>query len=161
MQIEKDAVVTFFYQLSEEGGEALENNENAIPMAYLHGHGNILAGLETELEGLEAGTTKTITLPPEKAYGQYADNAEQRIPIKHIASKHKRLLPGTLVKVQTENGHKDGKVVKAGKFMVNIDFNHPFAGKTLVFNVTIDSIREASADELSHGHAHGAGGHHH
>ena len=161
MQIEKDSVVTFFYQLSEENGVALEDNKGAIPMAYLHGHNNLLPALEEALEGLKAGDTVDVTLPPEKAYGQPVKDAEQRIPVKHLISKHKRLLPGMLVKVQTENGQRDGKVIKAGKFMVNIDFNHPFSGKTLVFNVSVDEVRAATSEELSHGHAHGAGGHHH
>lgn len=161
MQIEKDKVVTFHYQLSELGGPELENNKGELPMAYLHGHNNLLPALEEALVDLSEGDNKEITLPPEQAYGQPVANAEQRIPIKHLISKYKRLMPGMLVKVQTENGQRDGKVIKAGKFMVNIDFNHPFAGKTLVFNVTIDSIREATSDELSHGHSHGLGGHHH
>lgn len=161
MQIANDTVVTLFYVLSEEGGAPLEDNKDSIPLAYLHGHANILPGLEDALTGLQAGDEKTVILPPEKAYGVRRENTIQRVPIKHLQSKHKRIPPGTLVKVQTEKGTADGTVVKAGKFVVDVDFNHPFAGKTLRFDVTIDSVRTATAEELAHGHAHGMGGHHH
>lgn len=161
MQIANDTVVTLFYKLSEDTGDHLEQNDGGIPLAYLHGHQNILPGLEEALTGLQAGAQTTVILPPEKAYGQRRDNTVQRVPIKHLLSKHKRLPPGTLVKVQTEKGTADGTVVKSGKFVVDVDFNHPFAGKTLRFDVTIDSVREATPEELAHGHAHGMGGHHH
>ncbi len=161
MKIEKNKVATFVYQLSEHGGEPLESNNQEMPLAYLHGHGNLLPALESALEGLQAGDSKTVTLPPEDAYGPRRDNLTQRVPVKHLLSKHKRLQPGTLVKVQTEKGPANARVVKSGKFMVDVDFNHPFAGKTLVFDVTVDSVRDATEEELAHRHAHGAGGHHH
>lgn len=161
MQIAQDTVVTLFYILSEEAGLQLEDNQHGIPLAYLHGHQNILPGLESALSGMQAGEQKTIVLPPEQAYGPRRENTVHRVPIKHLLSKHKRLPPGTLVKVQTEKGATDGTVVKSGKFVVDVDFNHPFAGKTLRFNVTIDSVRAATTEELAHGHAHGTGGHHH
>ena len=161
MQISKDTVVTFYYQLSDDAGAQLENNESGIPLAYLHGHNNILPGLEEAISGLKEGDQLTVSLPPEKAYGHRGENKTQRVPIKHLVSKHRRLQPGMLVKVQTEKGVANGTVIKAGKFMVDVDFNHPFAGKTLQFAVTIDSIRAATPEELAHGHAHGAGGHHH
>lgn len=166
MQIAKDKVVTFHYYLSEADaaepeGSKLENSEDGIPLSYLHGHGNIMDGLEEAMEGLKADDTASVTLPPEKAYGQRRENAEQRVPVKHLASKHKRLRPGMLVEVNTENGVMDARVTKVGKFMVDLDMNHPFAGKTLVFDVRIISVRDASDEEIAHGHVHGEGGHHH
>ncbi len=161
MEIKDGCVATIFYQLSEQDGNVIESNQAEVPMAYLHGAGNLLQGLEDALEGKAAGDELEVTLPPEQAYGPIRPNASKRVPVKHLASKHKRLLPGTLVKVQTEQGVVNGSVVKAGKFMVEVDFNHPFAGKTLVFNVRIDSVREATSEEVVHGHAHGVGGHHH
>lgn len=161
MEISHNHVVTLFYQLSDETGKELESNQNEVPLAYLHGAGNLLAGLEQALEGKQAGDNVTVTLPPEQAYGPLKDNATKRVPIKHLAGKYKRLLPGMLVKVQTDQGVVNGSIVKAGKFMVDVDFNHPFAGKSLTFNVRIDQVREATAEEIAHGHAHGAGGHHH
>lgn len=161
MQIQKNKVATFFYQLREADGPTLENNQNQMPLAYLHGHGNLLPGLESALENLAPGESVTVTLSPDQAYGARRDNLTQRVPIKHLLSQHKRLQPGMVVKVQTAQGARNGQVVKAGKFMVDIDFNHPFAGKTLIFDVTVDQVRDATPEELSHGHAHGAGGHHH
>lgn len=161
MRIEKDKVASFNYHLREEGGETLENNSEGIPIAYLHGHGNLLPALESALENLQAGDTISVTLPPEQAYGPVKPNLTQRVPVKHLLSKHKRLNNGSLVRVQTERGPVTGRVVKAGKFVVDVDFNHPFAGKTLVFDISIKEVRDASLEELQHGHAHGAGGHHH
>lgn len=161
MPIAKDHVVSFSYRLSEQEGSSLEQTGDAAPMAYLHGHNNIMPALEVELEGMEKDENKTVTLTPEQAYGERKANWTQKVPVKHLASKHKRLLPGTLVKLNTEKGTVDATVIKAGKFMVELDLNHPFAGKTLVFDITINDIRKASDDELAHGHAHGIGGHHH
>ena len=130
-------------------------------MAFLCGKGNILKGIEQAMLGKTAGDKVDVTLPPEEAYGCRNENAKQKVPIKHLASRHKRLLPGTLVKVNTQQGIVDASVIKAGKFMVELDMNHPFAGKTLVFKLEIKSVREATDEELAHGHAHGEGGHHH
>ena len=161
MKIDTDKIVTFHYRLTEEGGEELENNRDSVPMAYLHGHGNLLSSLEQALTGLTIGDIKSVTLSPHEAYGTRNENAVQRVPIKHLIGKYKRLLPGMFVKVNTEKGAKNAKVIKAGKFNVDLDMNHPLAGKTLIFDIEIMEIRDASEEELSHGHAHGAGGHHH
>lgn len=161
MKIEKDKVVTLFYSLKDSDGNEVENNYNDTPMAYLHGHGNVFPALEAGLEGLETDATKTITLEANDAYGQRRPNALQKIPIKHLLGKPKKLTPGQLVKVNTEKGARDGSVVKAGRFMVEIDFNHPLAGSSVVFDVKITDIREPTNEELDHGHAHGLGGHSH
>lgn len=162
MEIEKDRVVTFHYSIREDGKDTdVESNKNAMPMAFLVGKGNILQGLEDAMLGKSAGDSLNVRLEPEQAYGERRANATQKVPIKHLASKHKRLLPGTLVKLSTERGHVDASVIKAGKFMVELDLNHPFAGKTLIFDLEIKAVREATSEEISHGHAHGDGGHHH
>ncbi len=161
MKVEQNRVVSINYHLSEEQGELLEKSEEGIPMAYLHGHSNILEGLEAALKGHVAGDEISVTLTPEQAYGPVHEGAQQKVPIKHLAGKYKRLLPGMLVRVNTERGMRDAKVIKAGRFMVDIDTNHPFAGKTLTFVVVIRDVREATPEEISHGHAHGLGGHQH
>lgn len=159
--VSKDKVVTFTYHLNEAGGQALESSQGGAPMAYLHGHNNILPALEAELAGLSIDENKVITLKPDDAYGPRRDKLTQKVPVKHLASKHKRLLPGTIVKLNTEKGAVDASVIKAGKFMVELDLNHPFAGKTLEFHIEVKEIRDASAEEIAHGHAHGLGGHNH
>ena len=161
MKIAEGKVVTFLYRLSEKDGQEIENNYDTTPMSYLHGHGNLLSGLEQQLEGLESGAKTTVTLTPDQAYGSRKENSTQRVPIKHLVGKYKRILPGMLVKVNGERGVMTARVLKAGKFNVDLDLNHPFAGMTLIFDIEITEVREASPEELSHGHAHGAGGHHH
>lgn len=158
MPITKNNVVLFSYRLSEKGGTIIEAANDSTPMAYLHGYGNIIPALEEELEGLESGESKTISLTPEQAYGIRKENWTQKVPIKHLASKHKRLLPGTLVKLNTQKGTVDAAVIKAGKFMVELDLNHPFAGKTLIFDITISEIRDATDEEIAHGHANDVDG---
>lgn len=161
MNIQNDRVVTLFYRLTEKDGQDLEDNSEGVPLAYLHGHRNLLPALEEALTGLEAGDNACVVLPPEKAYGVRRENSIQRVPVKHLISAPKKLKPGLVVQVQTEKGAKAVTVIKSGRFMVDVDFNHPFAGKTLQFDIKIDSIREATKEELEHRHAHGVGGHHH
>ncbi len=165
MQIAKDVVASFHYRLRNEAGEELESSyEDGEAVAYLHGHGNIIGGLEKALEGKAEGDVLSVTVEPKDGYGERIEDAVQRVPIKHLMGDKKslsRLKPGMVVAVNTEEGAKQVVVVKAGKFNVDVDTNHPLAGKTLTFDVEIQSVREASDDEINHGHAHGPGGHHH
>lgn len=161
MEITQNSVVTLFYKLSDEIGTELESNDEGVPMAYLHGAGNLLPALEAALQGKTAGDELSVTLPPEQAYGPVTPNAVKRVPIKHLIGRYKRLLPGMLVKVRTEGGAANVRIVKAGKFNVDVDYNHPFAGKTLTFRIRIHDVRQASEEEIAHGHAHGDAGHHH
>lgn len=164
MQVLKDHVVTFHYSLKNEQGEQLETSRGEEPMAYLHGHGNIIAGLERGIEGKNPEDIFSVTVTPEDGYGERREDAIQRVPIKHLMLEGKgkpKLKPGMVVSINTEDGPRQVLVVKAGKFNVDVDNNHPLAGKTLIFDVEIISIREATEEELRHGHAHGVGGHQH
>lgn len=160
MSIEKDKVVYFHYTLSGEDGQTFETSTGSHPMTYLHGHNNILPALEAEFIGKNEGDQFQVTLPPEKAYGMRNEEGVQRIPIKHLATKGK-LQKGMAVKVNTDKGLRDVTIVKVGKFNVDVDTNHPLAGKTLTFDISIEEVRDAEAEELSHGHVHGEGGHQH
>lgn len=160
MIIEKDKVVYFHYTLTGENGDAFETSTNGHPMTYLHGHNNILPALEKAFEGKQAGEQFQATLSPAEAYGERKEGSVQRIPIKHLATKGK-LQPGMAVKVNTDQGMRDVVVVKVGRFNVDVDTNHPLAGKTITFDISIEEVREAEAEELSHGHVHGVGGHQH
>ncbi|WP_027856098.1 FKBP-type peptidyl-prolyl cis-trans isomerase [Marinobacterium jannaschii] len=160
MQIAKDTVVQFHYVLSEADGEQVESSYETDPMAYLHGHGNLFPKLEEALEGLEAGAKADVTLTADESYGQREEGRTQRVPIKHLLTKGK-LRPGMTVKVNTERGAADATVVKVGLKNVDLDTNHPLAGKSIRFEVEIVEVRDATAEEIQHGHAHGVGGHQH
>lgn len=164
MQIAANKVVSFHYRLKNIDGSLLESSYEADPTLYLHGHGNVLAALEDELLGKSVGDNISVTLSPEQAYGARREGAIQRIPIKHLHEHEKlknKLKPGMTVLVNTANGPWEAVVLKVGKFNVDIDSNHPLAGKSLIFEIEIVDIRDASDEELAHGHAHGVGGHHH
>lgn len=162
MLIEKSTVVTFHYRLSEPGAAAFEDSHDDAPLVYLHGHHGMLAGLEEALAGKKAGDTLSVTLAPEQAYGQRQDDAIQRVSLKHVVGgAGKKLKPGTVVQVNTAHGPRDVVVVKSGLKTVDVDTNHPLAGKTLIFDIEVVGVRAATAEELAHGHAHGAGGHQH
>lgn len=164
MQVEKDKVVLFHYRLSNVAGDELESSESDEPMAALIGYGNMLPAMEAAMIGKERHDKFPLTLPPEKAYGLRQDNAQQRVPIKHLLSdgkKKAKFRVGQHVRINTEKGARNATIVKLGKFNVDVDTNHPLAGQTLTFDISIVDIRDATAEEISHGHAHGVGGHHH
>jgi len=160
MQVEKDTVVSFHYDLSDEQGQALESNRDGDPTAYLHGAGNIIPGLEAALTGKSVGDSLEVTLTPDRAYGERQENLIQRLPLKHF-KKAGKLKPGMRLQVPTEQGPRVVVVVKVGRFMVDVDANHPLAGRTLTFKIDITEVRAATSEELAHGHAHGLGGHEH
>lgn len=160
MNIEKDTVVQFHYTLKDESGEQLETTAGKDPMAYLHGHGNIIPGLEKEMLGKQEGDQFSATVEPKDAYGERKEGQTQRIPIKHLQGA-KKWRKGMIAVVQTDKGQRQVVIEKVGKFNADCDLNHPLAGKTLTFDIEIVSVREATAEEKSHGHAHGVGGHHH
>jgi FKBP-type peptidyl-prolyl cis-trans isomerase SlyD len=162
MKIAKDKVVAFHYSLKDQDGTELEQTADGDePMVYLHGHGNILEGLESQLKDKQAGDEVSVTLPPERAYGLRTGDSMQRVPIKHLITKAKRYQPGMVVKVNSGNGPRDVVILKVGRFNVDVDTNHPLAGKTLTFDIHIDEVRDANPEELSHGHSHGVHGHSH
>jgi FKBP-type peptidyl-prolyl cis-trans isomerase SlyD len=159
MKIEKDRVVRFHYAVSESGQEALENSREGEPLAILFGHGNIIPGLEKAMEGHEAGASFSADVAAADAYGEKRDNLSQRVPKKHFGAQ--RLEPGMQVVLNTNFGPRAVTIQKVGMSVVDVDLNHPMAGKDLHFDVEIVDVREASAEELEHGHVHGEGGHHH
>ena len=160
MNITNGSVVQFHYKLRTEGEAVLESSRSGEPMAYLHGYGNIISGLEKAMAGRGTGDVFSVTVPPEEAYGMRQEGAGQRVPIKHLQGA-KKWRPGMVAHVQTDQGMKQVQVVKVGKFVADVDTNHPLAGKSLTFDIEVVAVREATPEELAHGHAHGAGGHHH
>ena len=160
MKIANDHVVQFHYQLLDEEEIVLEDSHKAQPQVYLHGKNNIFPALEEKLLGLAAGEHATVTLAAEETYGHIRENASQRIPIKHLKRKGKVRI-GDIVLINTDQGERQVTVTKVGKFVVDVDSNHPYAGKSLTFKVEIIDVRAATEEELSHNHAHGPGGHQH
>jgi len=167
--IANNKVVAFHYRMStREAGENkpaewLESSFDGDPVYYLHGHGNLVRGLEQAMAGRQVGDEFNVTIAPEEAYGQRRENAVQRVPLKHLhrSKKAKPIKPGDVVTVQTEKGPRAFVAIKVGKFNVDVDLNHPLAGETLYYEVKIIDIRDASREEIAHRHVHGPGGHQH
>ncbi len=160
MKIEKDRVVRFHYAVAETGAESVENSKDGgKPLAILFGHGHIIPGLEKAMEGREAGESFKASVPSTEAYGEKRDGMSQRVPKKHFGAQ--KLEAGMQVVLQTKFGPRAVTIEKVGMSVVDIDLNHPMAGKDLDFDIEIVEVREASAEELEHGHVHGDGGHEH
>ena len=159
MQIGKDTVVEIEYQLLDVDGELIEKTDQ--PVAYLHGgHGGMFPAVEKALEGKKAGDTCRVRLVPDDGFGEY--DAE----LVHVEPKDK-FPPDVKVGMQFQGEGEDSgeaivyTVTDVADDKVIVDGNHPLAGQTLHFECTIKGVRAASAEELSHGHVHGPGGHHH
>ena len=163
MKIEKDRVVRFHYTVSEAGaseaGASVESSKDREPLAILIGHGNIIPGLEKAMDGHEAGDAFAADVPAAEAYGEKREGLTQRVPKKHFEGQ--RLEPGMQVVLNTNFGPRAVTIEKVGMTVVDVDLNHPMAGKDLHFDIEIVEVREASAEELEHGHVHGDGGHQH
>ena len=161
MKIKHNAIVSFHYRLRDATTqEELESSHTGNPSVYLHGRHAITPALEAAMTEKETGDTFSINLLPEDSFGIREEGRHQRVPIKHLMGKIKPKI-GMSVSVQTDGGVRQGVVIKVGKFNVDLDANHPLAGKTVIFDVEIIDVREATQEEIDHGHAHGAGGHQH
>lgn len=158
--IAKDTVVQFNYTLTDKDGKVLDQS-NGEPLAYLHGHHNIIVGLEKQMEGKSVGDKFVATIAPEDAYGEYIAEAVQEVPRVNFQGVD-NIEAGMQFQSQTDDGHVMLVTVKeVNDDVVVVDGNHPLAGVELTFDVEIVDIRSATPEELEHGHAHGAGGHHH
>lgn len=158
MKIEKDTVVTLKYKVADGAGKVLE--ESKEPMAYLHGgYGNTFQKIEDALAGQEVGFATVVQLEPKDAFGERNEELQTSIPKSQFP-------PGVKVGGQLELQSNDGQshiftVVKIKGDQVLLDGNHPMAGKSMVFHLKVMEVRAAVAEEIAHGHVHGAHGHHH
>lgn len=159
MQIGQDKVVMLHYVLRNDAGEVLDKSDADEPLAYLHGNGNIIPGLEEALAGKSAGDKLTVAVPAEKGYGPHDPELVQSVPRR--AFEGSEVKPGMRFHAQMEDGPRAVVVTRVQGDMVTIDGNHPLAGQNLNFQVEVAEVREASAEELEHGHVHGPGGHGH
>jgi FKBP-type peptidyl-prolyl cis-trans isomerase SlyD len=157
--ITKDKVVSFQYTLKDNEGNVLDASQDK-PLSYLHGHQNIIPGLENELSGLDVGAKKQVTVAPEQGYGEYRDELKMALPLAQFGARKPEV--GMMVQLGTPNGDTMmATIVGIANNQAYLDGNHPLAGQTLHFDVEIVDIRDASSEEISHGHPHGPGGHHH
>ncbi len=160
MKIAKDKVVSIEYTLRDNDGNVLDTSEGREPLAYLHGNGNLIPGLEAQLEGKGADEALKVVVAPADGYGEFDAAQIVNVPKSQFAGVAE-LAVGMQFTASGPEGQQVVTVTKIENDTVTVDGNHPLAGQTLNFDVKIVSVREATADELSHGHVHGAGGHHH
>ncbi len=160
MNISENCVASIHYTLTDGEGKVIDTSEGQEPLAYLHGAGNIIPGLERALLGKAVGDKFNVSIPASEAYGVRDDSMVQELP-SNMFSGIDKIEVGMEFHAETEHGLQVVTVTKVEGDNVTIDGNHPLAGVDLTFDVEVAEIRAASAEELEHGHAHGAGGHHH
>jgi FKBP-type peptidyl-prolyl cis-trans isomerase SlyD len=160
MKIAKDSVVSIDYRLHLGDGNTVDASKEGAPLVYLQGHGQLVPGLEKALEGSEVGAVKSVAVPPAQGYGEHDPEGVQEVPRERFPEG---MVPkeGAVLSATTPEGDEVPFVVKEVRPQtVVVDLNHPLAGKTLHFDVTVREVRAATADELAHGHVHGPGGAH-
>jgi FKBP-type peptidyl-prolyl cis-trans isomerase SlyD len=160
MAITQDSVVTLHYTLKDDAGEVLDSSSSGEPLAYLHGHGNLVPGLERELAGKTAGDKLSVKISPADGYGEFDKALIQRVPRRALKGI-KNINVGMRLHAQTPQGPQAVTVTQIQGDMVTLDGNHPLAGKNLNFDIEITDVRVATEEELEHGHVHAAGDHHH
>lgn len=160
MKIATKAVAVIDYTLRDSEGRVLDSSEGGDPLAYIHGIGNIIPGLEEALEGKSAGDSLSVEIAPDKAYGQRDDALKMSLPRDSFEGIDKIEI-GMTFHAHGPDGARVITVIGFDGDQVAVDGNHPLAGQTLFFEVNVVDVREATSEELDHGHVHGPGGHHH
>jgi FKBP-type peptidyl-prolyl cis-trans isomerase SlyD len=156
MQISKNKVAAIHYKLTNNEGEVIDSSEGRDPLYYLHGAGNLISGMEEGLEGRNTGDKFTLKITPEKGYGEVDPAMVQKVPRSAFGTQEVK--PG--MKFSTNQGGVV-TVTEVEADNITVDANHPLAGVELNFDVEVMEVRNATDEELSHGHVHGPGGHHH
>ncbi|MDA8410493.1 MAG: peptidylprolyl isomerase [Treponema sp.] len=157
MVIEKNRVVSIDYKLVDDEGDLIDSSEEGEPLIYLHGSGNIIPGLEKQLEGKKQGDSISCVLAPVEAYGERDDSLVFTVGKDEFEGSEVEV--GMQFEAHGENGAQIVTVISIENDEVKVDANHPLAGEQLHFDVQIVDVREASAEELEHGHVHGAHSH--
>lgn len=158
MQVTDNTAVSIHYTLTNRDGEQLDSSIGDEPLVYLHGSGNIIPGLESALTGKRIGDKFEVTVAPEQAYGEIDENMMQVVSKKMFEGMDVEV--GMQFHADVSYGSGIITVTEINGDDVTIDGNHPLAGEALTFNVEVVDVRPATADELAHGHIHGAGCHH-
>jgi len=160
MQVQNDHVVSIDYTLKNDAGEVMDSSESTGPLAYLHGHQNIIPGLEKALDDKSVGDSFTVSIEPAEAYGERDENAIQTVP-RSMFQGVDEIEPGMRFQAQTEGGVTVVTVKEVNGDEITLDANHELAGETLHFDVEVKDVRAASDEEKEHGHVHGPEGHEH
>ena len=161
MQITSQKVATIDYTLTDDQGTLIDSSKGGEPLAYIHGIGNLIPGLEEALEGKSAGDELSVSIQPDQAYGKRDEELLQAVPRTHFDGVDE-LQVGMQFRASSEDGdERVVTVVEVGDEQVTVDGNHPLAGQILNFEVKIVEVRDATQEELDHGHVHGPGGHNH
>lgn len=161
MTIAQHKVATLHYTVVDvASGETIDTSEGGQPMTYLHGAQNIIPGLEQALDGKNVGDAFDVTIEPADAYGEYSEDRIQQVPVQAFEGVE-NVEPGMAFTAQTEHGPVNLIVTEVNDDIVTVDANHPLAGKALAFSIKVEAVRDASEEELAHGHVHGEGGHQH
>ncbi len=158
--IGKNSVVEIHYTLKNDGGEVLDSSDGSEPLMYLHGTHGLIQGLENELQGKKVGDKFKAVIPPELAYGEIDPDLIHSID-KSMFRGVDKIEPGMTFTAEGEHGHQHITVKAVEGEKVIIDGNHEMAGQTLHFDVEVVSVREATEEEIDHGHVHAHGDHHH
>lgn len=160
MLIATNTVVQIHYTLKNATGEVMDSSTGQEPLEFLTGAHNIISGLEEALLGKEVGTKLSVKVEPEKAYGEIREELVQKVPLENFDGID-HVDVGMQFMAQTPWGEQPVTVIEVADDGIVLDGNHPLAGQALEFDVEVMSIREASKEELDHGHVHGPDGHHH
>lgn len=155
MQISENSVVSFDYTLTDDAGQVIDTSEGREPLVYLHGHSNIIPGLEKVMEGQQAGEEMTVQVAPEEGYGPYRDELIQEVP-KSAFDGIDKVEPGMSFRAESNAGPMTVTVREVGDSTVTVDGNHALAGKVLNFQVAIKSVRAATEQEIDQGVAEAA-----
>ena len=153
LMIGDKSVVTIHYTLTDDAGEVLDDSRDGDPMIYLHGASNIIPGLEKELTGKITGATLKVIVSPEDGYGEHSPEAIQKVPRSNFEGVED-IQPGMQFQTESPEGVQLIVVTEVSDAEVTIDANHPLAGKTLHFDVSVEGVRDATPEEIDHGHAH-------
>lgn len=160
MNVESDTVARFHYELGDDNGESIEISRGGDGVATVVGHGNVIPGLDAALRDHSTGDQFAAAIAPTEAYGLRRDNWIGRISRKRLASKRKPKV-GDVVSVRTGDGIRQVTMGKVGNSVVDVDLNHPLAGRTRVSDIEILDVRAGTPEESQHTHVHGTGGVHH
>lgn len=154
MKIAENCVVSIHYTLTNDAGDVIDSTKGKEPLVYLHATGSLIPGLEDVLSGQEPGFSAKVSLEPADAYGEYSDDLIQSLPPEAFEGVE-RLEAGMQFQAETTEGHMQLITIKEVKnSKVVVDANHPLAGEKLHFDVSVENVREASPEEIEHGHAH-------